>query len=126
MVGKFVQHHHLPSALRGFITHGLSFSRRSSSTGDAILAHSGQCEQVRTIRTEAGRTNKNGDLAQVSVIAEKLVFGWGPISSQAPSTGLGHLSVLWESRFRVLRREKNAESSAEDSSASTPPVTGNW
>jgi hypothetical protein len=70
MVGKFVQHHHLPSALRGFITHGLSFSRRSSSTGDAILAHSGQCEQVRTIRTEAGRTNKNGDLAQVSVIAE--------------------------------------------------------
>ena len=47
------------------------------------------------------------------------------ISSQAPSTGLGHLSAFLESRFCALSRTKKSASKAADSSAKTPPVAGN-
>jgi hypothetical protein len=46
------------------------------------------------------------------------------ISSQAPSAGLGHLSVFVWSRLFCLKRLKKSSRVAEQSSASIPPATG--
>jgi hypothetical protein len=46
------------------------------------------------------------------------------ISSQAPSAGLGHLSVFVWSRLFCLKRLKKSSRVTEQSSASIPPATG--
>ena len=77
------------------------------------------------------RNGANSLLAKINLLAER--EGFEPpvrfpvhlISSQAPSTGLGHLSAFRISRLRDLRRAKKSASKAADSSARTPPSAGN-
>ena len=77
------------------------------------------------------RNGANSLLVQRNELAER--EGFEPplplrvnlISSQAPSTGLGHLSAFRVSRLRDLRRAKKSASKAADSSARTPPSAGN-
>ena len=68
---------------------------------------------------------KRNELAEREGFEPPLPLRVNLISSQAPSTGLGHLSAFRVSRLRDLRRAKKSASKAADSSARTPPSAGN-
>ncbi len=74
---------------------------------------------------ENSRLDQNVELAEREGFEPPLPFRVNLISSQAPSTGLGHLSVFCVWRFCNRRRAKKSASMAADSSANTPPVAGN-